>query len=156
MNEFTDPKWVTIWMKVGEFLVIGIFAFYSWINTRSKATQAAVDELAKQHRGDIRMLEDARRAGRAEIEKRINASNQTLTRHIEAMQADLVERVDTVETDVRRLSDRISGMPNKADIVRIHDRIDSISKSGSATASAMKEMSKTLQIMQVHLMREKQ
>ncbi len=149
--DFWDPKWLDLGLKVINMLAAAVVIIYSWINSRSKASLAAVDELAKQHREDLSRLEANRQVFRQEIEKRIETGDRVLADHLEQMQTELIERVDTVETDLRRLSNQVQGMPSKKDIVRIHERLNEVADSQSTVAGAVREQGKTLRSIENYL-----
>ena len=155
MAEWLDPKWVALWMKVTEWLVVIVFAIYSWVNTRTKASQKAVETLVEMHREDMARMNEELRRQRRDIEERIDLRERQMTAHLASMRNDMAERVDTVETDLNALSGQVQRLPDKADIVRIHKRIDALAEASAATSSAVKEMGKTLQIIHMGLMEGK-
>jgi iron-sulfur cluster repair protein YtfE (RIC family) len=148
-----DPKWIDVGLKTLEMLAIVFIAAVTWVNLKAKASLGAVSALREEHEDDVRQMATERATDRADIEAQIARVERALSKQINQLRSEVVNRVDTIEIDVRELRTRLELVPGAEDIDRVHARVDDVAQGVATLTGTVNEMNYTLHMIQDHLMR---
>jgi predicted nucleic acid-binding Zn-ribbon protein len=105
-----DYKAIALYLHIFEIISIGLIGFYSWMVSRHKANENAIDNLGKSVRQEINELDDRI--------IRVEEGVKNLPTHKDT--ESLNRRIDDVAQEVRKLEGTLVSVNNGVQMIHQH------------------------------------